>query len=81
MTTPTVRTLSYAVRQALRLAAAQHGRSLAAEVREILQSAVNSDERVKLGSLLADVGRRAELTDAQFAVFEQKRSKLASPVG
>ena len=50
-------------------------------MRKILRSAVNSDERVKLGALLADVGRRAELTDGKFAVVEQLRSKLASPVG
>jgi hypothetical protein len=36
---------------------------------------------VKLGSLLADMGRRAKLSDEEFAVFEQVRSKApARPV-
>ena len=46
-----------------------------AEVREILQSAISPQGRVKLGSLLADRGRRAKLTEEEFAVFEQVRSK------
>ena len=75
MVTLTVRNLPDAVHQALRVQAAQHGHSMAAEVREILQSAVNPEGRVKLGSLLADMGRRAKLTDAEFAVFEQVRGK------
>ena len=48
---------------------------MAAEVREILQSAVSPEGRVQLGSLLADMGRRAKLTDDEFAVFEQVRNK------
>jgi hypothetical protein len=36
---------------------------------------------MKLGSLLADVGRQAQLTDEEFAVFEQVRDKSpARPV-
>ena len=30
--------------------------------------------RNRLGSVLADIGRRAKLTDDEFAVFEQVRS-------
>jgi plasmid stability protein len=51
------------------------GHSMETEVREILESAVSPDGRVKLGSLLADMGRRAELTDAEFAEFEQVRNR------
>lgn len=37
--------------------------------------------RVKLGSLLADMGRHAKLTDREFAAFEQVRDKTpARPV-
>jgi plasmid stability protein len=51
------------------------------EVREILASVVSPQGRVKLGSLLADMGRRARLTDEEFTVFEQLRSKApARPV-
>jgi plasmid stability protein len=46
-----------------------------AEVREILESAVSSQGRVRLGSMLAGIGRRAKLTDDEFAVFEQVRGK------
>ena len=55
--------------------AAQRGYSMEAEVREILMSTVSPEERVKLGSLLADVGRRAKLIDEEFAVFAQVRDK------
>jgi plasmid stability protein len=52
-----------------------------AEVREILESAVSPEGRVKLGSLLADIGRQAKLTDEEFTVFEQVRDTTpARPV-
>jgi plasmid stability protein len=71
----TVRNLPDQVHRALRVRAAQHGHSMEAEVREILESAVAPEGRVKLGSLLADIGRQARLTDEEFAVFEQVRDK------
>ena len=71
----TVRNISDEVHRALRVRAAQRGHSMQAEVREILESAVNPAGRPKLGSLLADMGRRANLTDEEFAVFEQVRDK------
>lgn len=81
MTTLTVRKLPDDVRRALRVRAARHGRSMEAEVREILQSAVKSEGRLRLGSMLAEVGRRAELSDGEFSVFEQVRDKTpARPV-
>jgi len=46
-----------------------------AEVREILESAISPKGSVKLGSLLADIGRQARLSDEEFAVFEQVRDK------
>lgn len=71
----TVRNIPEEVHRALRMRAAQHGHSMEAEVRDILESAVSPEGRVKLGSLLADIGRRAKLTDEEFAVFEQVRDK------
>lgn len=77
----TVRNLPDEVHRALRIRAAQHGRSTEAEVREILESAVKPEGRVKLGSLLAAIGREVQLTDEDFAVFEQVRDKTpARPV-
>ena len=78
----TVRNISDEVHRALRVRAAQRGHSMEAEAREILESAVSPEGRVKLGSLLADVGRQARLTDQEFAVFSQVRDKTpARPVG
>lgn len=71
----TVRNLPPEVHRALRVRAAQHGHSMEAEVREILEATVAPEGRVKLGSLLADMGHRAKLTGAEFEVFEQVRDK------
>jgi antitoxin FitA len=77
----TVRNLSDEVHRALRMRAASRGHSMEAEVREILEATVSPKGRVKLGSLLAEMGQRAKLTDEEFALFEQARSKApARPV-
>jgi plasmid stability protein len=46
-----------------------------AEVRAILASAVSPEGRVKLGSLLEDIGTYASLTDEEFSVFEEVRGR------
>ena len=71
----TVRNLPEAIHRALRARAAQRGHSMEAEVRDILEAAVSPKGRVKLGSLLADIGRQARLSDEEFAVFKQVRDK------
>ena len=71
----TVRNLPDEVHRALRVRAARRGHSMEAEVREILESAISLQGRVRLGSVLADMGRRAKLSDDEFAVFEQVRNK------
>ena len=48
----TVRNLPDDVHRALRVQAAQHGRSTEAEVREILALAVKPEARVRLGDAL-----------------------------
>lgn len=53
----TVRNLSDETHRALKARAVRHQRSTEAEVRAILDAAVSSGERVRLGSLLADIGR------------------------
>lgn len=75
----TIRNLPEEVHRALRARAARHGHSMEAEVREILEAAINPQGRVKLGSLLADIGRQARLSDEEFAVFEQVRDKNPVP--
>jgi antitoxin FitA len=53
MAVVTVRNLSEEVHRALRMRAAQHGRSTEAEIRAILEDAVRPEGRVKIGSALA----------------------------
>lgn len=71
----TVRNVPPAVHRALRARAARHGRSAEAEIRDILAAAVKPEGRLKLGSLLAEIGRRAGLTEEEAAVFAQVRDK------
>ena len=71
----TVRNLPDEVHRALRMRAAQHGQSMEAEVRSILESAIHHPGRVKLGSLLAEMGRQARLSEDEFRVFDQLRDK------
>jgi len=59
MAVVTVRNLPAETHRALRVRAAQHGRSTEAEIRLILEAAVKPEGRVKLGSLLAQIGREA----------------------
>jgi plasmid stability protein len=53
----TIRNLPEATHRALKVRAAQHGRSTEAEIRDILENAVQPQERIKLGSELAAIGR------------------------
>lgn len=76
----TVRNLPPEVHRALRVRAAHHGRSTEAEVRAILEDAVKPEGRIKLGSLLAEIGRGAKLSDEDAAVFEQRDNTPAQPI-
>jgi plasmid stability protein len=53
----TIRNLSEETHRALKVRAKQHGRSTEAEIRAILDAAVLPEERVKLGTILAEIGR------------------------
>ena len=75
----TIRNVPDEVHRALRVRAALHGRSAEAEVRAILEDAVKPQGRIKLGSLLAGIGRQAGLKDEDFATFERDRTP-AKPV-
>lgn len=57
MASVTVRNLPDETHRALRVRAATHGRSTEAEIRAILENAVHPEGRVKLGTLLAEIGR------------------------
>ena len=60
MATITVRNVPDEVHRAIRIRAAMHGLSAEAEIRSILEKAVNPDNRIKLGSLLVEIGRELE---------------------
>lgn len=80
MASITVRNVPDEVHRAIRVRAAQHGHSAEAEIREILESVVKPQGRVKLGSLLAEIGRKAKLTDDEFAIFESVRDNTPTRV-
>lgn len=69
----TVRNLPDEVHRALKVRAAQHGHSTEAEVREILATAVKPDTRLRLGDALAALGKKLELTNEDFEVFDSLR--------
>jgi plasmid stability protein len=58
MSVVTVRNLPEETHRALKVRAAQHGRSTEAEIREILEQAVRPPTRVKIGSALTAFGQR-----------------------
>lgn len=76
MASVTVRNLPDETHRALRVRAALHGLSTEAEIRAILENAVRPEGRVKLGSLLADIGR--EVGGVDLAVERDKTP--AAPV-
>lgn len=71
----TVRNLPDDVHRALRVRAAQHGRSTEAEVREILALAVKPESRIRLGDALAALGRKTGLTNEDFEGFDPVRDQ------
>ena len=76
----TVRNLADEVHRALRVRAAQRGRSTEAEVRAILEETVLPEGRVGLGSLLTAVGRRAGLTEEESAGFARRETTPGHPL-
>ncbi|MCV9967459.1 plasmid stabilization protein [Pararhizobium sp. BT-229] len=71
----TIRNLSDETHRALRVRAGHHGRSTEAEICDIIEAAVRPPERVKLGSLLAAIGRDVELSNNDVEALQQNRGK------
>ena len=63
------------VRRALRVLAAQYGRSAEVEIRDILERAVKPAKRVRLGDALAALGRKVGVTGEDIAAIDQMRDK------
>ena len=74
MASVTVRNLPDETHRALRVRAAMHGLSTEAEIRVILENAVRPDGRIKLGSLLAEIGREIGGVDLE---IERDRTPAA----
>ncbi len=75
MASVTVRNLPDEVHRALRVRAAQHGRSTEAEIRDILERAARPEGRVRMGEALARLGREIGLTDEEVEQINQLRDK------
>ena len=75
MPSVTIRNVPDEVHRAIRVRAARHGRSIEAEMRDILEATVRPQGRVKLGSLLSEIGRKVKLTEDEFATFAGVRGK------
>lgn len=75
----TVRNVPDSVHRALRVRAAEHGRSTEAEIRDILANSVKPEQRLRMGDALAELGRRVGLTDQDFVNFQRDKSP-AEPI-
>jgi plasmid stability protein len=67
----TVRNVAGEVHRALRLRAAEHGRSTEAEVRTILENATKPPSTVRMGDALAEIGRHRGLTNEDLDALVQ----------
>lgn len=76
--TVTIRGIPEEVHRAIRVRAEKHGHSLQAEMREILTNAVKSEDRVKLGDLLVDIGKEVKLSDEEMVIFERNKLPASS---
>jgi len=71
----TIRNLPDEVHRALRVRAAENGRSTEAEVREILASAVKPESRLRMGEALSALGREVGITDSEIEAIVRSRDK------
>jgi antitoxin FitA len=77
----TIRNLSEEVHRALKLRAARYNRSTEAEIRVILEAAVHSEGRLRLGTSLSERSRTLGLTNEDVDVLEAgRRSGPAEPM-
>jgi plasmid stability protein len=65
MASITIHNLSDETHRALRVRAASHGRSTEDEIRAILENVVLPEDRIKLGTLLTEIGREIHGIDLE----------------
>lgn len=73
MSSITIRKLSDETHRALKVRAAHHNRSTEAEIRAILEAAVQPAQRLRLGTALSELSREMGLTNADIEALEQHR--------
>jgi plasmid stability protein len=76
----TIRNLSDEAHRALKVRAAQHGRSTEAEIRDILEKVAKPEGRIRLGTILAEIGRDARLTDEEWDKLKAATERDGTPV-
>ena len=76
MSVVTVRNLPEEIHRALKLRAAQHGRSTEAEIRQILEKALRPEERVKIGRGLQ--GRRFQYVERTTSCTRRQEMIIAA---
>ena len=77
----TIRNIPEETHRALKIRAARHNRSAEAEMRAILEAAVRPEDRLRLGTALAEASREIGLTNADVDVLESSRDrKPAEPM-
>lgn len=76
----TVRNVPDEVHRGLKARAKLHGRSTEAEIRAILDEAVRPEGRVKLGTLLHQIGREVHLTDEDVDAMQSVRDRTPARI-
>ena len=69
-----IRNLSEEVHRALKVRAAANNRSAEAEMRAILEAAVRPEARLRLGTALSELSRKAGLTNADIEALGETRN-------
>ena len=75
MTSLTVRNVSSEIHRALRLRAAEHGRSTEAEMRAILENTVKPPQDLRMGEAMSRIGQRWGLTNDDLDALDQARQR------
>lgn len=70
MAVVTIRNLSEEAHRALKVRAAHHNRSAEAEMRAILEAAVRTEGRLRLGTALSEMSRKIGLTNADVEALD-----------
>lgn len=71
----TIRNLPEDTHRALKARAARNNRSAEAEIRAILEDAVNPQDRLKLGTAMSTIGRAHGVTKADIDAINPARAK------